>query len=138
MQTNPTDDHAVFRPFDPVRFPADEMKVVGALFVMLGAGLAVVRGSIDAGFVGWWMAVTVAFVMFTAYADRYIKWFVDGLTERGLIANTAAGLAPLVAAGTVKLPEDPISAPLGFAMVLPFFAIAERWRRERAAEHHRT
>lgn len=122
---------ASFRPFDPLRFPAAEMRMIAALFVAIGCVWSAARGSVELGFVSWWLAVTVAFVMAACYLDRYLDWYVEGMATRAVWRNAVAGFAPILLVFPVTLSEEPISAVIGVLLVCPFFAIAERWRRQR-------
>lgn len=107
------------------------MRVIAALFVAIGCVWSVARGSVDFGFVGWWVAVTAPFVMASCYLERYLDWYVKGMATRPVWRNAMAGFAPILMVFAVALREKPISAVIGILLVCPFFAIAERWRRQR-------
>lgn len=121
-----------FRAFDPLRFPAAEMRVLAIVFALIGCGWAAVLGSFDAGFAGWWVAVTAAFVVVGSYLERYLDWYVEGMASRAIWRNAVAGFAPILTVFAVALREEPVSAALGILLVCPFFFIAEHWRRSHA------
>jgi hypothetical protein len=122
-----------FVPFDPLRFPRAEITVVGAICVAIAVVASVVKGEVDAGFLGWWTATSLALTAGAVYIERYLDWYVEGMGRRGILANAVASLAIVCAAFTPALNESPLAALFGLALVSPFVVIAERWRRAAVA-----
>lgn len=120
-------------PFDRLRLPRAEITVVSAICVAIAVVASLVRGEVDAGFLGWWTATSLAVTAGAVYIERYMDWFIDGMGRRGILRNAAASVAIVCAAFTPALNERPQAAIYGLLLVAPFVVIAERWRRAAVA-----
>lgn len=118
-----------FVPFDPLRFPRAETTVVGAICVAIAVVASVIKGEVDADFLGWWTATSLALIAGAVYIERYMDWYIEGMRRRGILGNAVASVAIVCAAFTPALNESPQAAVFGLVLVAPFVVIAERWRR---------